>query len=345
MSTTTESDTTGVEAGKSRALKVLAVTNLWPVGDSFRGIFVKEQVDALRQMGVAVDVEVVAQNRGKVDYLLAAARIRRKARAGGYDVVHVHYGMSAWAARFVGRVPRVLSVYGSDVNVPWQRAVTRMGSGGTAARIYVSPNLAENSGDRDGHVIADGVDFGLFCPGDRAEARAALGIAPDELVVLFGGHPDNQVKGYDVFTDVLAELRGRGLKVRELLIVAPGQPRSAVPAKFAAADVLLFTSRKGSEGSPSVIKEATVMGLPVVSVDVGDATELLDGVEPSAVVAFPEPWGGPEARAALVSSLADRTAQVLAAAERSNGRERNARLDSRRVAEQVVAVYRQVLRR
>ena len=176
MSTTAESDT-GTPTTGTRALKVLAVTNLWPVGDSFRGIFVKEQVEALRQAGVEVDVEVVAQDKGKADYLLAAARIRRKARAGGYDLVHVHYGMAAWSARFVGRLPRVLSVYGSDVNVPWQRAVTRMGWGGTAARIYVSPNLAANSGDPDGLVIADGVDFGLFAPGDRAAARSALGIA------------------------------------------------------------------------------------------------------------------------------------------------------------------------
>jgi glycosyltransferase involved in cell wall biosynthesis len=344
MSTTAESELAGSGTTGSRSLRVLAVTNLWPVGDSFRGIFVKEQVEALRQVGVAVDVEVVAQDRGKADYLFAAARVRRRVRSGQYDVVHVHYGIAAWAARFSGRVPRVLSVYGSDVNVPWQRAVTRMGSGGTAARIYVSPNLAANSGDKHGHVIADGVDFGLFSPSDRAAARSALGIGPAELVVLFGGHPDNQVKGYDVFADVLADLRGRGLTVRELLLPAPGQPRSAVPMKFAAADVLLFTSRKGSEGSPSVIKEATVMGLPVVSVDVGDAAELLDGVEPSAVVAFPEPWGTDAARAGLVAALADRTADVLAVGGRSNGRERNARLDSRRVAEQVVAVYRQVLR-
>ena len=36
--------------------------------------------------------------------------------------------------------------------------------------------------------------------------------------------------------------------------------------------------------------------------------------------------------------------EVLGEGVRSNGRERNARLDSERVAEQVVAVYRQVLR-
>jgi teichuronic acid biosynthesis glycosyltransferase TuaC len=325
-------------------LRVLAVTNIWPVGDSYRGIFVKEQVEALRQMGVEVDVEVVAQDRGKADYLLAAARVRRRAREGNYDLVHVHYGMAAWSARFVRQLPRVLSVYGSDVNVPWQRAVTRMGWGGTAARIYVSPNLAANSGDPEGYVIADGVDFSLFSPGDRDEARASFGVAPGELVVLFGGHPDNQVKGYDVFTDVLTELRARGLPIREIVLVGTGQSRSAVPVKFAAADVMLFTSRKGSEGSPSVIKEASVMGLPVVSVNVGDAAEVLDGVTPSAVVDFPEPWGTDAARAALITTLADQTAHILAQGTRSNGRERNARLDSRRVAEQVMKIYRQILR-
>jgi teichuronic acid biosynthesis glycosyltransferase TuaC len=194
-------------------------------------------------------------------------------------------------------------------------------------------------------VIADGVDFTLFAPVDRAKARAGLGIADGELAVLFGGRPANAVKGYDVFRDVLAELRSRGLPITEVVLAAAGQPRSAVPVKFAAADVLLFTSRRGSEGSPSVIKEASVMGLPVVSVAVGDVAEVLTGVAPSAVVDFPQPWGDAGTRAELVCALADRTAEILASGARSNGRECNARLDAERVAEQVVAVYRQVLRR
>jgi glycosyltransferase involved in cell wall biosynthesis len=88
----------------------------------------------------------------------------------------------------------------------------------------------------------------------------------DEKVILFGGHPANEVKGYDVFTDVLKELSSRGVKVRELVLAARNQPRGEVPLKFDAADVLLFTSRKGAEGSPSVLKEAAVMGLPIVKV-------------------------------------------------------------------------------
>jgi glycosyltransferase involved in cell wall biosynthesis len=328
----------------TEALRVLAVTNLWPVGDSFRGIFVKEQVEALRRLGHHVDVEVVAQHRGKADYFLAVPRIQRRIRHGRYDVVHIHYGMAAFATRFVKGVPRVLSLYGSDINVGWQHRFTRLG-GQPDARIYVSQNLKDNANDPRGHVIADGVDFTLFVPGDRDRARAALGIEPHEQVILFSGHPNNEVKGYDVFTDVLSELRERGLPVRELPLVGPNQPRAAVPRKFDAADLLLFTSRKGSEGSPSVIKEATAMGLPVVSVAVGDAAKLLNGVVPSELVDFPEPWGEPEARAKLIRLLADRAADVLAVAGRSNGRERNGWLDAQRVAEQVVEVYRQVLQR
>src|SRR5918998_5216160 len=122
-------------------LRILAVTNLWPVGDSFRGIYVKEQVEALRDLGHQVDMEVVAQERGKADYFFAAQRIRRLVRQGGYDLVHIHYGMTAFSARFVKGIPKVLSLYGSDVNVRHQHLMTRLGSNGVGARIYVSENL------------------------------------------------------------------------------------------------------------------------------------------------------------------------------------------------------------
>ncbi|WP_117211476.1 glycosyltransferase [Allorhizocola rhizosphaerae] len=313
-------------------MKILHVTNIWPVGESFRGIFVKEQVEALRRIGVECDVDIVAQQHGKADYFLAAQRIGR--RSAGYDLVHVHYGMTGLAARTVKK-PKVLSLYGSDVNIPWQRRMTKLGMRGVAARIYVSENLRVNAGDDDGHVVADGVDYTLFKPTPKEPT--------EEKVVLFGGAPDNWVKGYDVFTDVLAELRSRGVNVKELILADPTCPRSEVPRKFDAADVLLFTSRKGSEGSPSVIKEAAAMNLPVVSVNVGDAAKLLSAITPSEVVDFPEPWGTDDTRAKLIRLLADRTADVLAAGTRSNGREACRWLDNDEVARRIVEVYRQVL--
>ncbi len=326
-------------------MRVLHVTNMWPEGTSFRGIFVREQVEALRAAGLDVDVEVVAQARGRKDYVLAAPRIRRRVRTGGYDLVHVHHGMTALATRFAGRTPRLLGLYGHDVNWHWQRWITRLGWGGVADKVYVSRRMAVAAGDPDGEVIPNGVDFALFAPIDRAAARSALGFSEgaDEKVILFGGVPDNWVKGYDVFTDVLAGLNAKGVKVRELVLAASGQSRADVQPKFAAADLLLFTSRKGYEGSPTVVKEATVIGLPVVSTDVGDVAEVLDGVSPSAVVAFPEPWSGPAARAELVEALVERSFEVLADGRRSNGREVNAWLDWTAIARQVIAHYRRIL--
>lgn len=327
------------------SLRVLAVTNLWPEHGSFRGIFVREQVDALRGLGHEVDVEVVNQSRGKSDYLLAAPRVRRRARLGGYDLIHVHFGLTALAARLVGDVPRVLSLYGSDVNAPHQFRFTRLGWGGSAARIYVSRRLAERAGDPAGHVIPNGVDFATFAPVDRAAARAALDIGADEPVVLFGAEPGNPVKRYELFAEVLAALRRHGVPARELILPERHQPRSGVAAKMSAADVLLLTSRRGTEGSPTVVKEAAAVGLPVVSVDVGDVAEILAGVTPSAVVPFPPGDGRPAGRAALVEALTDRTAEVLAARRRSNGRERTAWLDSPAIARRIVEVYREVLTR
>jgi glycosyltransferase involved in cell wall biosynthesis len=305
---------------------------------------VAEQVEALQRLGVRVDIEVVAQSRGIKDYLLAARRVRRRARDGRYDLVHVHYGLTALAARFVGR-PRVLSLYGSDINARWQQALTRLGWGGTAARIYAGSELARAAHDRHGVVVPGGVDYELFRPVDRDKARAALGLDPDGPVLLFGGDPERPVKGYDVYLDVLAELRRRGIPARALLLAEANQPREDVPLKFAAADVLLFTSRRGSEGSPGVVKEANAMGLPVVSVAVGDVAEILAGVSPSAVVDFPEPWGEPAARADLVAALADGTVAVLATHDRSNGREATTWLESTAIARRIVGVYHGVLRR
>jgi glycosyltransferase involved in cell wall biosynthesis len=323
-------------------MRVLAVTNLWPTPGSFRGVFVAEQVEGLRKLGHDVDVEVVAQSRGAKDYLLAVPRVRRRAKSARYDLIHVHYGLTSLSSRLAGRAPRVLSLYGSDVNEPWQARITRLTAGRPAVRVYPSKRLVEAAGDRSGVVVPNGIDFELFAPlsGDeRAAARERLGFKPDDLVVLFGAAPDNAVKRYDVFTAVLAGLRERGLPVRELILPAPGQVRADVVPKFAAADLLLVTSRQGTESGPLIVKEAAAMGLPVVSVDVGDAREVLAGVTPSAVVPFPP------AGAALVADLVSAAAGVLESGSRSDGRSKIARYDQDAVVRQLEAVYAGVLAR
>ena len=330
--------------GEDRPLRILAVTNLWPVGDDHTGVFVSDLVESVRALGHHVQVEIVAQRNGRADYLLGVPRLRRAFKREPWDVVHLHFGMTALTARLAGIGPRVLTLYGSDVNVRWKHWMTQLGSGGIAERIYVSRRLATAAGDPHGLVIPNGVDRRTLTPGDRSAARSELGFAPDERVVLFGANPRRAVKGHDVFREVLATLQTRGIPVRELVLTEPGQDRERVARKFDAADVLLFTSVRGSEGSPTVVKEAAAMGLPVVSVELGDVAEVLAGVEPSSVVAFPDHADPLAARTALVASLVDAMAAVFEDGRRSNGRELTSWLDLPLVAQRVVDVYRRVCR-
>jgi teichuronic acid biosynthesis glycosyltransferase TuaC len=322
---------------------------MWPTAESHDGNFVRDQVESVRALGVEVDVEVIRRGRGSKDYLLAIPRVRRRIQAAQrvgrpYDLVHVHYGLTALATRFVGGVPRVVSFYGSDINSPIERRLSRLGMGsGVARTVYVSARLAGAVGDEAAEVIPNGIDFNAFSPGDRPGERRRMGIGDDQRIVLFGGDPDDAVKGYDIFSDVLSELQARGLPVSELLLSAPNQTTEQVVAKFDVADCLLFCSRYGTEGSPTVVKEATVMGLPVVTVDVGDVSEVLAQVTPSAIVPFPQPWGTAAARAELVATLADETAKVLGEEARSNGRDRNGWLDLRLITRRVVSVYQDVV--
>jgi glycosyltransferase involved in cell wall biosynthesis len=326
-----------------RPLRILTVTNMWPEQGNFRGTFVYEQVESIRARGHHVDVEVIAQSRGRRDYFLSPPRVRRRFKQGDYDLVHIHFGMSAWAARFVGRgVPRVLTLHGGDVYIWWQRWLTRLGDAGTT-KIYTSRRQARSAGEPDALVIACGVDPELFVPMEQAAARQDLGIDHDEPIVLFGALRDNTIKDYPLFVSVLEELRRRGLTVHELILAEFYQPRERIPVKFAAADAILLTSR--SETGPLVVKEAVLTGLPVVSVDVGDVPEVLEGVTPSAWVPWPEGTGTPGAREQLVNSLADELEKILAARMRSTGREVSDRNHLSTSARAVEVVYREVLAR
>jgi len=325
-----------------RPLRILAVTNQYPEDGGWRGINVKEHIDDLRALGHHVDIELVVQGRSRVDYLLRSRHVARRVGAGDYDVVHTHFGMTAMTTRLVRTVPKVLTLYGSDINETWKRWITRLGWGGTAARIYVSDRLRRKAGDENGIVIPNGVNLELFRPGDREAARRRLGFRPNEKVVMFGSDPTIGVKDHDVFSQVMGELERTGVPITEMVLAAPGQARADIVAKFDAADLLLFTSRQGSEGSPTVVKEAVVMGLPVVSVDVGDVAEMLADVSPSSVVAFPTEKSG-DRRVELVKRLATAAEAVLAEGRRSNGRESRQWLDSARIAQRVVDVYTAVI--
>ena len=88
-------------------MRVLVVTNMYPTDEApYYGIFVKEQVESLRRLGIEVDVEVHLGRASKWRYLSGLFSLTRRLRAGNYDLIHSHHTYStvlALAARRLGR--------------------------------------------------------------------------------------------------------------------------------------------------------------------------------------------------------------------------------------------------
>src|ERR1044072_9161170 len=102
------------EGTLSGPMRVLVVTNFVPdAGAPQRGRWVRDQVEEIRRLGA--DIEVFGFLPGSSHYLPAAWRLRRLLRQETFDLIHVHYGLTAWSALLAGARPLLVSFHGTDV--------------------------------------------------------------------------------------------------------------------------------------------------------------------------------------------------------------------------------------
>ena len=96
--------------------------------------------------------------------------------------------------------------------------------------------------------------------------------------------PSKGVKQVGLFDRVICELQRQVRDVRPVSL--DGLSRSQVAAAMSAADVTLMTSAR--EGSPVTVKESLACSTPVVSVAVGDVSEVIANL-PGCAIAPPQP--------------------------------------------------------
>ena len=321
---------------------VLVVTNLWPTeADSSYGSFVKAQMESLGPLGVEFDVLFINGRESKWNYLRGIRQVRRQLRAKRYDLIHAHFGLSGWVARLQSRVPVVVSFMGDDVLGRPTRSgrITLAGhflriSGFILARlatsvIVKSRQMASKLRLPSAHIIPNGVDLNLFRPMEQAQARKMLGLDPGKKFVLFPYNPNEARKRFDLIQAAVSLAREQ-VPTLELL-VARGLPQGQIPIYMNAADVLVMASTL--EGSPNAVKEAMATNLPVISVDVGDAAELMGPTEGCYLVRRE------------ASAIAEKIVEVCHRGGRTNGRDGIRRLSMEAVAQQIVEVYAAALRR
>jgi len=238
--------------------------------------FIVEQVNALVKAGVECDYFGI-EGKGIWGYLGSLGLLRRKIHEYKPGIIHAHYGLSCLLACLQREVPVVSTYHGSDINVPRVLRFSKLAMRLSAFNIFVSEKNVCTAGAKQNYaVIPCGVDLANFQLQSKEEARSALGWGIDEKKVLFAGAFDNAVKNAELAKEAV------GMIPNVELIELKGFSRPRISTLMHAADAFLMTSF--SEGSPQVIKEAMACGCPIVSVDVGDVKELVNGIDGCYVV-------------------------------------------------------------
>lgn len=296
-------------------------------------------------------VEVIHLGMGRRPGPATIWRLGRLFRKRGVDIAHAYLYDASIVVRIAGRLGQVPVVVTSTraslsylPRVAWwlDRATARW----CQRIVAVSRGTAEFVIDRERMprdkvvVIPNGVDLEHFRPGDRASARARLGVASDAFVVACVGrlHPQ---KGHRHLFQALSAVRER-LPGLICLIAGDGPLRGALEAEaerlgletvcrffgvqdpiqplYDAADVTALPSLY--EGMPNVVLEAMAMGCPVIATAVEGSVDLVD---PGVTGLLVPPADAPALGRALVALAGDpvgRTAMGVAAraaAERSHG--------------------------
>jgi teichuronic acid biosynthesis glycosyltransferase TuaC len=254
-------------------MRILFVTNMYPNPERpGYGAFVRQQAEHLCQCGHTVDVINILGFQSKLNYLKGALEVLHKTSKVAYDVVHAHYGLSAFPAWFRLQAPLVITLHGSDVlgsrfESFCSRGIWRLAD----AVIVVSEEMRRRI---PGIVIPCGVDLNVFRPYNRDEARARLGWLKDKYIILFPFDPTRLVKRYDLAKAAVEQVVQDGVDAE--LVTVCNVENHAMPWYYSAADAMLLCS--DWEGSPTSIKEALACNLPVVATDVGDVQEIMRGV-------------------------------------------------------------------
>ena len=326
-------------------MRVLMITCEWPTPERPHQVpFIVRQVEFLRRAGVEIEVFSFRGAKNPLNYLRAWCRVQKKLWRGTYDIVHAQWGQSVPTV-LPTRRPLVVTFRGGEGEgivgdhgryrgkYTLSGFVLRLVSAFAARRadelVVVSSHMRSYVPKRCVHVIPSGLDLSRLPLLSTEAARRQLGLPLSKRLVLFVGNPAEARKRYDLAREVVARL-DKTLEAE--LVVAWGVPHDHVPIYMNACDALLFVSMY--EGSPNVVKEALACNLPVVSVQVGDVAERLEGVAGCRLCRSAEP-----------GELAKALADVLGENRRIEGRAAVLELDETLLAQKMAQVYRLAVNR
>jgi teichuronic acid biosynthesis glycosyltransferase TuaC len=310
-------------------LKILFVCS----GSNGISPIVAAQAASLAELGVKVDFFPIQEN-GIAGYLKHILPLRKVLWQKDYDVIHAHYSLSAYVASLAGAKQLVVSLMGSDTKLGFlgEMIIHLFGHLFRWQIILKSQDMNKHLKLQHPVVIPNGVNFSLFKPADRDQAREKLNWSKGKRHILFAANPARYEKNFSLSQKAVALLQFGNCELHYLDKV----PHEKMHDWYNAADILLLTSLW--EGSPNVVKEAMACNCPVVSTDVGDIRWLFGDTPGHFIADFT-----PEDTAAKIG-------EALAFVEKNgkaNGREQliELGLDANTIAKRIVDVYQNLVRK
>jgi glycosyltransferase involved in cell wall biosynthesis len=285
-------------------MRILAVTNMYPSAEfPGRGVFVQEQIKGLCAVGLEVRVSFVDRpQEGAMAYYRMRSKIAAALAEFDPDAIHVMYGgvMADQVARGRHGRPLMVTFHGSDLlgenlsgwmrkiishyGVYCSRRAARAADGVVVVARHLVGTLKGAAAPEKIRVIPCGIDLERFKPMDPLLCKQRLGWSTRRFHVLFASSNGDPVKRPALAQAAVAQI-SHADRPPELHYLT-GISNAEVPIWLNASDALLLSSMH--EGSPTVVKEALACGLPVVSVDVGDVAERIEGIE-GCYLARPDP--------------------------------------------------------
>lgn len=313
------------ERYRQRIVHVLVLSNmLADRAHPERGQFVRDQVQALVQLD-GMQVELYEFPPGVGGMARAASQLPRRYRGVRLDVVHAHYGLTAWPSLLVRARLHGLTLHGTDVSHPRTRALTRvvlsrMDLLGAASEPLIE-SIPSSTARQRALVLPCGVDLQRFEPIDRLQARGALGLDPTGTYLLFAADPARTAKRYDRALAVAGST-----PLLNLGGVAPAQ----VPLWINACNAVLVPSER--EGFGLAVLEALACDVPVLATPVGIHSSVLENLEGTLCAPFElERW-----RAALQPHLREDDPRI-------DGRSRVEAHSARAMAERLAQTWSTLL--
>jgi glycosyltransferase involved in cell wall biosynthesis len=318
-------------------MRILYITNMYPVADYiYFGIHVREQIDTIQdQFDVENEVYFINGRSSKWNYFKSIAEIKNILASKQFDVIHVHYGLSAlFLLFFKPSVPVVVTLHSGElfqkkgyINHFFQKNITLSIIRNVKKVIVLNDDMIRLLDRHKSKLvkIPCGTDLGYFKETSTKNAK-------HKFTIGFPGNKARPEKNHPLFQEIVNRLAPYcDIEVIEF----HNLKRDDVVANLNKIDLLLMTST--IEGSPQIVKEALACNRPIISTAVGDLTDLLDGVEHCEVIHSFDP----EDFVLPIKKIID-----LPAAERkSNGRAHLLKigLDAQNVSKSVYELYEQLV--